>query len=137
MHISLIIFFAALLGIMVMIGRKVWQLRTVPPHRIERFTFEVPDAEQLKSAGVRHLRRGSYALLVIILRAYVRSSNAIRENGRRLAQKVKAKLARKNKNGDAPAEEHEVSKFLKMMSEYKRKLGHITKRIKEEENGKR
>lgn len=139
MTIILILFFVSLLGIAIMIGRKLVLLQTgTIPARAENEPHPfVPDLEKVKEVANRNAKRYGYLATVIVIRFYVRSSNFLKSKSRNIREKIKS-LIEKNKNGEngQTAGPQEVNKFLRMVSDYKHKLRGIKHRIKEEEERK-
>jgi|SRR6185369_10346841 len=129
MYFLLTLFFISLVGIIVMIGRKVVKLQNgqVVLHQ-ENFS-QAPVIEELKEFTIKSLKKHSYAGLVGTIRIYVKTSNILKIWYQGLKVKV-VKMLTKNKEGE---EEREVSGFLKMMSDYKKKIRRIKRKIKEEE----
>ncbi len=136
MTIIFILFFASLLGLGIMLGKKLALLRAgtlevktaAEPHPF------VPDWEKLKELVQKHARRYGYQATVTAVRIYVRSSNLFKAKALELRDKV-AKLAEQyggSKNG-ASSEPKEVNKFLRLISDYKNKVRAIKHKIHEEE----
>ena len=130
MYIILILFFASLLGIIFMVGRKLFLLQKGVIVIEEKVSFEAPHLDKIKHATVENIKKYSHASLVLSIRLYVRSINLLKNKYEEIRIKIK------NKKGGSDGElqeKREASKFLKMMSEYKHKIKEIKKKIHEEE----
>lgn len=133
MYTLVTIFFASLLGIIIMIGRKL-ALVGDGANLDKDYTHPfVSDLQRLKHFAVDGLHKYGHLSVVLILRFYVKFSNFLKLQYEEIKIKL-ADLNKKNgKNGD-PVEKVEVSKFLKLVSEYKNKIREIKHKIHEEEN---
>jgi len=131
MYFLLILFFASLLGITFMIGRKLLMLQNGQILHKETF-LKAPDLEEWKYVMIKNIKKYGYISLVVTIRFYVRSSNLLNSKYKEIKLGLQEKL--KRNRGDQSKETKEVSKFLKMMSEYKHKIRKIKEKVKEEEN---
>jgi hypothetical protein len=135
MQIAIIILIISFLGMTVMIGRKLVLLRK---GHIELgangSNILLTDIEKIKSFGQKNLKRYGYFALFSVLRSYIRTVNSLKKQGIQLAKKIENKLL-KNKKGvvGENAEKREVSKYLKIISEYQEKIRKMKKKIQEEE----
>lgn len=130
MYFLLTIFFVSLFGIAFMIGRKLLILEDVSIGEQEEEIFlEVPYIEEWKHLTMKGVKRHSYLALVATIRFYVRSSNFIKEK----YEKILTEIRNKRKEHLVKRGEKEVSKFLKTVSDYKRKIREIKHRVVEEE----
>ncbi len=131
MYFLLILFFSSLLGITFMIGRKLLMLQNGQvTFRDETETFlKAQYLETLKHSAIRAIRKYSYLGLVTTIRSYFRSVNFLKDKYQIIKTKIK-NIYHRNQAGD---EKKEVSKFLKMILEYKQKIRAIKHKIKEEE----
>ena len=114
-----------------MIGRKLALVKngqTVPQEH--RHVF-VPDLQKIRQTAIANAKRLEHAALVAVVRSYVKSLNFAKDQYGKLKAKIK-ELQNKNGNGTM-AETGEVSKFLKMISDYKHKIREIKHKIREEE----
>jgi hypothetical protein len=133
----LILFFGSLVCIVAMIWRKMSLVREIQSNETERFllNIDIPDLEEIKHITVRRIKSYGYNVLVTTMRIYIVSSHFLRKTSKELYRKAKNKL---NRNANRPTgelgEKHEVSGFLKRISEYKEKIRTIKHRIKKEEN---
>jgi len=130
MYILLILFFGSLVGIAVMIGRKLALLQNGQITGREETIFKVPSLEEWKYLTVKNAKKHGYAGLVATIRMYVLSVNFLKKKLEDLKIKVKNMRGRKLNE----EENREVSGFLKMISEYKQKIRDIKEKVKEEEN---
>lgn len=128
--ILLILFFASLISIIAMIGRKLVALKheEIPNH--EEVLFEVPYLKEVKHITIAGIRKSGYALLVSTVRLYVRLTNFLKEKYQDLKTKIRNIIMENHING----EKKEISKFLKIIGEYKNKIREIKHKIKKEEN---
>lgn len=133
MSLILILFFVSLAGISFMIGRKLILLKRGQIIAGENFFVEIPDLQEIKYIAVQGTKKYGYILLVETLRFSIRSSYFLKKKGGEIAEKIKNKFSRSQSFAGGEPEKREVSKFLKMISEYKEKIGKIKNKIKEEE----
>ena len=93
--------------------------------------FKTEHIEELKYRTIKKVKHHGYNTLVATIRLYVRGTNLLKNK----YQEIKIKIVEnKNRwNNDLPKRQ-EVSKFLKMISDYKHKIREIKHKIKEEEN---
>jgi len=137
MSLPLILFFVSLAGITILIGKKLVLLKKAQNQNIiiEENSFKMPDIEEVRHVTTKHIRKFGYVALVLTLRSYIRSSNFLKKTSRQVYEKAKDKLNKSKDRfiGDSK-DKREVSKFLKMISEYKQKINKIKHKIKEEEN---
>lgn len=129
--ILLIIFFASLISIITMIGRKLAVLKNkeIPSHH-EEVLFELPYLKEAKHLTITGIRKSGYALLVTTVRFYVRSTNFLKDKYTEIKSKIKSMSTARHING----EKKEISKFLKIIGDYKHKIREIKHKIKKEEN---
>ena len=132
MYFLLILFFTSLLGITFMVERKLVMLKNgVLLHREETF-FKAPYLEEWKHLTSKNVKRHGYTVLVATIRFYVRFSNLLKNKYQEI--KIKIKNIRSRKSNSNLSGKQEISKFLKIISEYKYKIREIKHKIKEEEN---
>jgi len=132
MYFLLILFFTSLLGITIMIGRKLVLLRNGHILHKEETLFKAPFFEEWKHLTIKNIKKHGYAGLVATIRFYIQSSNLLKNKYQEAKIKIK-NIRAKNLNSDS-GEKREVSKFLKMISEYKHKIREIKHKIREEED---
>ncbi len=128
MYFLLILFFGSLVGITFMIGRKLVSVQNGHvAHTDIRVDFlKAEHVDEIKKTVKHHGYKG----LVALIRFYVKSVNLLKTKFGEITAKTKEMYHHKFSHG----EKKEVSKFLKMMSDYKEKIREITHRITEEEN---
>ncbi len=114
-----------------MIGRKVMLVQNGQITEPEHFHPFVPDLHKIKFLVYKNIKKYGYLVLVTVIRLSIRSSNFIKTKIKKLSDIVK-KILVKNKPEQANSPK-EVSKFLRMISDYKHKISKIKHRIKEEE----
>ena len=133
MYFLLILFFASLLSIVFMIGRKLSLVKNGEAIVTPETTFEIPHWDKVKHHTVRGAKKYGHMGLVETLRLYIRFSNFLKEKYEELKVKIKNINTKKDLNGK-PVEKAEVNKFLKMISDYKNKIRELKQKIHEEEN---
>lgn len=131
MYTILILFFGSLLAIVFMIGRKILMLHHGVTLSEGEPIFKNSSLEEWKYSVVNKAKRWNYVFLVIVIRIYFRILNLIKLGYQKFIAKIKSM---KSTDTEAPIKEKkEVSRFLKMVSEYKSKIRKIKRKIKEEE----
>ncbi len=129
MYVILILFFASLSGIVWMLGRKLELFADEAGFHSEEVLFEVPFLKEVKNITVTGIKKHGYSGLVGTIRLYMRSSNFVKDRYEKAKVSIKNKT---NKQGHL-MERQEISKFLKVVSDYKHKIREIKHKIKEEE----
>lgn len=132
MYILLILFFASLLSIIFIIGRKLFLIRNGQVVIREETVLKLPEAEKIKDFILENLKKYGHLGLVEIIRFYVKTINFSKKKYEEIKTKIKNKNILKDLNENT-VEKVEVSKFLKMISEYKHKIKEIKHKIHEEE----
>lgn len=116
-----------------MLGNKLMLLRNGTfVNASEKFSVQIPNLHEVHHVVLKKSRKYGFVILVIIIRFTVLSSHLIKKgykHSKEKLQKINNKYILKQKT-DEP---REVSRFLKMMSDYKQKIRKIKQRIKEEE----
>ncbi|KKQ07916.1 MAG: hypothetical protein US18_C0005G0003 [Parcubacteria group bacterium GW2011_GWB1_36_5] len=130
MYLLLILFFTSLFSIIIMIGRKLPALEQKQISNQEEILFELPFLKEVKHITIKGMKKHGYAGLVAIVRFYIRSTNFLKNKYEEIRLKIKNR-GNRNHAGD---EKREISKFLKIIGEYKQKIREIKHRIKKEEN---
>ena len=133
MSALLILFFASLIGITIMIGRKLISLKNQPVVTEEKIIIESPDLKEIRYIFVRKSREYGYIALVEIIRFSVRSSKFLKRKYKETKHKIRS-IAKKHVPHKEETKQNEVSGFLKKVSEYKHKLRKIKNKVVEEEN---
>lgn len=129
MYIPLILFFASFFSIVFMIGRKLGKVDAlgIP----DGHEYEIPYIKEVGPGAVRNAKKYGHAGVVMGVRMYVKSSKTLRNTYK------KVKITVKNLHTPKPGEkEKEISKFLKGVSDYKRKVRAIKNKISREEENK-
>ncbi len=129
----LTLFIASLLGIALMIGRKLALVKNGAAAAPRPALPEIPDFQEMKFIIAKRARTWSFVLLVVTIRLYVRSAKFLRRESDNIAGKIRSKFRKSAVTAEAE-ETQEVSKFLKMISDYKQRVKRIKKRIKDEES---
>ena len=123
----LILFFLSLIGISFMIGKKLVLIRNGNATHQEALPRIIPDIQTLKYTARKTTKQGVYIATVVLIRLYVQSGNLVKN----VYDRTKTKIQSLRKK-DNTTENKEVSKFLKMISDYKYKVKHIKRQIEEE-----
>jgi len=131
MQTIFILFFASLLGIIIMVGRKMKLVQNGSELQLEESHPLVPDIEKAKELLYKNSRKASYFALETALRLHIKSSKLAKQKYSELKMKVKNKLM-KEPNGEASMNA-DASGFLKMISDYKHKVRRLKRKIHEEE----
>jgi hypothetical protein len=132
MYFLFALFFGSLLGIIFMIGRKLAMIQNGEVQISEETFLKVPYFEEWKYVTIKNIRKHSYNVLVATVRFYIRSSSYLKNKYLEVKIKI-VDIYKRNSDGDS-GEKREVSKFLKLISEYKHKIRKIKHKIKEEED---
>ena len=132
MYFLLILFFVSFFGIIIMIGRKLVLLRNGQVLAREEILFGIPHIEKVKDLFIKNLKKYGHISLVMTIRFYVRSTNLLKNKYGEIKIKIRD-MTQKSLHGNS-SEKTEVSKFLKMILDYKRKIREIKHKIHEEEN---
>ena len=132
MYFLLILFFVSFFGIIIMIGRKLVLLRNGQVLAREEILFGIPHIEKVKDLFIKNLKKYGHISLVMTIRSYVRSTNLLKNKYGEIKIKIRD-MTQKSLHGNS-SEKTEVSKFLKMILDYKRKIREIKHKIHEEEN---
>ena len=130
MYYLLVLFFASLFSIIIMIGRKLTILEHEQILNQEEILFELPYFKKIKHFTVENIKKNGNILLVATVRFYVRGANLFKNKYEEIKIKIKNKSMKNNING----EKKEISKFLKIIGDYKNKIREIKHKIKKEEN---
>ena len=130
MYFLLILFFASLASITFMIGRKLALLEYEQSLNHEEILLELPYLKEIKHATIQNTKKHGYALLVMTVRFYVRFANFLKSKYEEIKIKIRNLSTENNVNG----EKKEISKFLKVIGDYKRKIRELKHKIKKEEN---
>jgi hypothetical protein len=112
-----------------MIGRK---LSLIKAGRIEaqtEGTFEIPYLKEAQHLTVENIKKYEHMTLVALLRFYVQSTNILKETYRRIKNNISNTIKKSHINPDRA----EISKLLKMISNYTHRVKEIKHKIKEEE----
>ena len=129
-YLLLILFFASLVSIIIMIGRKLSILKHEQILIQEEVVLEFPYLKEIKHITVTNIRKRGYALLVATVRFYVLGANLLKNK----YKEVKSKIKNRNIGNHINGEKKEISKFLKIIGDYKQKIREIKHKIKKEEN---
>lgn len=131
-YFILALFFTSLIGILIMVGRKIALLKDGNYEFHDEVNFEVPYAKEIKHTTINNLKKIEHNTLVFIVKSYIQFSNFSKNTYIDLKNKVK-NIDIKHYTGPDSVANTEISKILKVVSTYKYKITEITHKIKEEE----
>lgn len=132
-YILLILFFTSLISIIVMIGRKLVLLQNgqiTDNSTAEEISFGIHHFQKIKHLTIVNIKKYEHIVLVETLRLYVKTTNLLKNK----YQAIKIKLKNIRKRNQANGEKKEISKFLKIIGDYKNRIREIKHKIKKEEN---
>lgn len=136
MYILFISFAISLLGIIIMISRKLAltggqgsiEMEWERPHPL------TPDLQKIRDLTNWHTKRFGFIALVIIIKLHVKSSKFLKLRYEEVKTKIKNIRNKNKKYGPGGVEEkQEVSGFLKRVSDYKRTVRSIKHKIRRDE----
>ncbi len=138
MYTLFILFFASLIGIIVMISRKLAYVRNeeILGREDVLHPFE-PHIEKIKNITAKSAKAYGYMALVETIRLYIKSSNLMKQKFKETKGTVK-NLINKTTNGGTVNSEgvQEDNIFLKKVTEYKKKIRQIKHKVRREEEKK-
>src|SRR3989344_1877538 len=105
MYILLILFFISLLGIIIMIGRKMVLLKNGQGIVEEEVAFEVPYIKEIKHVSLRSIEKYGHLGLVAALRFYVKSSIFIKNQYQEAKTRLKNIKNKYQNNGNNKTED--------------------------------
>ncbi len=132
--IFLTLFFVSVAGIVVLITKKLLQiekLRIVSKDDV--FFIDVPELEDAHYVLMSKIKSGGYMALVITIRVYLLGKYNTKKFVHKAYLKINHFLKKYRKEKTVEESKKEASKFLKIVSDYKKKVNKITEQIKEEE----
>lgn len=129
-YFILILFFLSLFSIVFMIGRKLAVIKHEQGITEKEIVLEIPYLKNIKHLTFKNIKKHGYTLAVITVRYYVRGTNFLKNK----YEKMKVRIMNRGNNKGASGENREISKFLKVVSEYKHKIRRIKHEIKKEES---
>ena len=130
MPIILTLFFLSLSGIIYMIGNKLILLQKGETVIRQNIPIKVPDLQEFKQIATKKTRK--YASTVR-LRASIKTSHFLKRKYKEIKNKIIEKTKKILIGKKHGIQEHEVSTFLRKVSDYKSKVNKIKDQIKEEE----
>ncbi len=132
MYTLLTLFFISLAIIILMIGRKVMLVRIgylVVPESLPHPFIE--DIDKVKYSALRGSKKVLHMGTFMIVRVYVKISNFIKKGYQNI--KIKAQRFYHGNSMDSLSSQKEVNKFLRVVTDYKKKISAIKSRIDQEE----
>ena len=134
MNLPLFFFFFSLAGIIVMIWRELVLMRNGQVAIAQHSHPFVPELQRIKHLTFKNSKKLGYTIIFLTLRFFIKSSNFIKNQSIILAKKINGIFKKLRKNaGSETVEKKEVSKYLRVISEYRQKIREMKHRIKEEE----
>jgi hypothetical protein len=136
MYISLLLFFIALLSIVLLITRKAFVLNNsgdLYKSKDIELEFDLPDLDEVKDYASKKFKKYGFIILVGSIRVYVLSANITKKGAKYLYNKIENKVKKVLGHKTKTREQKEASGFIKTISEYKKKINKITHKIKQEE----
>ncbi len=129
--ISLITFFGSLISISALIGKKLLSIKNSGEYYLSKeASFELPYIDEVKHGVKTSIKKLENVILILILRIYMKTTNYFKTTSKKIKKNLRNKILKNEKHIAQP----EVSKFLKMVSDYKVKIKEIKHQIKKEEN---
>jgi len=116
-----------------MIGRKLILLQNgqiADNNTAEEISFGIHHLQKIKHFTVANIKKYEHIVLVGTLRLYVKTANLLKNK----YQAVKIKIRNIKMRSHANGEKKEISKFLKIIGDYKNRIREIKHKIKKEEN---
>ena len=132
-YILLILFFTSLLSIIIMIGRKLVLQKSgqmTDNNTAEEIPFGIHHLQKIKHLTIANIKKYEHIVLVETLRLYVKTMNLLKNKYQAIKIKIRNIKTRNHANG----EKKEISKFLKIIGDYKNRIREIKHKIKKEEN---
>ena len=134
MYLPLILFFVSLLGIIIMVWRELILVRNGQVALAQHSHPFVPELQKIKHLTFKGVKRFGYIALFVTLRFFIKSSNFIKTKSLILVKKIETKFKKnRNDNFDGAENKREISKYLKIISEYRQKIKQMKHKIKKEE----
>lgn len=134
MYLPLIFFFLSLTSIIIMIWRELILVRNGQVAIAQHSHPFVPELQKIKHITFKKSKKFGYTIIFITLRFFIKSSNFIKTKSIVLVKEISNKLKKlRNNSSEEITEKKEVSKYLKIISEYQQKIREMKHRIKEEE----
>lgn len=97
----------------------------------EKISFGIPHLQKVKHLTVANIKKYEHIILVEILRHYVRTTSFLKKK----YQEIKIKIISLKRKNHIEGEQKEISKFLKIIGDYKNRIREIKHKITKEEEG--
>ncbi len=136
MYISLLLFFIALISIVILVTRKVFALNNngeLYKSKDIELEFDLPDLDEVREFFGKKTKKYGFIILVGSIRIYVLSANLTKKGIKYLYNKGEQRIKKLLGHKAKIVEKKEVSGFIKTISDYKKKISKITHKIKQEE----
>ncbi len=137
MYFFFILFFISLTAIILMISRKLLLINNIEGHNIdhpnELLVSGILDFDKIKHSTIKNAKKTIHALIWVTLRTYIVSVNFINKKRKEIVIKIKNKFRKHHHEIEEVEEKKEVSKYIKIISEYRQKIRTIKNKIREEE----
>lgn len=129
-YLLLTLFFASLIAIVVMMARKLSVLKHEEIGTEEEVLFELPFLSRIKNVTLEGAKKQGYNLLVGTVRFYVKSANFAKNK----YSEIRTKIMDIHLESEESGKKKEISKFLKTVGDYKRRIREIKHKVSKEEN---
>jgi hypothetical protein len=117
-----------------MIWREMMLIKNGQVVAVEHSHPFVPEVQKIKNLTFEGIKKFGYVIVFLTLKSFMKSSNFIKNKSKSIIKEVQDRLSKnKNINFNELTEKKEISKYLKIISEYRQKIRKIKHRIKEEE----
>jgi hypothetical protein len=117
-----------------MIGRKLAVVRNGQTIRIQHTHPFVPELQKIKNLTLKNIKKIGYVTIFVTFRFFIKSSNLVKTRSNMYVKELKNRFkGNKKASSEEIIEGKEVSKYLKIISEYQKKIRKIRHMIKEEE----
>ncbi|MFA6524336.1 MAG: hypothetical protein WC264_03120 [Candidatus Paceibacterota bacterium] len=117
-----------------MIGKKLILLKNGKIEYTERVLFNIPNLDEIKNVTAKNSKRYGYIILIEVIRFYIKTSILLKYIYTITKKKIIKIYHKYFPHKVKENKEKEVSKFLRMVSDYKNKIKNIKDKIVEEEN---
>ncbi len=126
------LFFGSLLGIIIVIGRKLTIIREngIIEASIKHPHPFVPEIQKIKYLAFRNAKKYEHLALVAIIKFYLEFSKFFKNSYQKIKITAKDKWSKYISHSSSDISERQTSKFLKMISGYKDRIKHIKYKIK-------
>ncbi len=95
----------------------------------------VPDLEKVKRHGGKFLKKTAHTAIYVSIKSYLLFKRFIKEKSKLIFKKLASLIKKESENisEEFVKEKKEVSKYLRVISDYRQKIRKVKEEIKEEE----